>query len=139
MFQRRMLIVASRLHNVQLCAPKIFQQQQLRQQQEDATNTVVEASLAPRQQQRLAKTLSESDALAALCTKHKKSLQTQQLSLIAKIRKNFIYLAFLLYLLAGTLFYMFDPGNELPGVLAYFEAITIGFSVGLAPKDPNYL
>lgn len=48
-------------------------------------------------------------------------------------------MAFLLYLAAGTLFYAYDPGNEVYGILAYYQAITIGFSVGLGTKDPNFL
>jgi hypothetical protein len=42
-------------------------------------------------------------------------------------------------LLVGTLFYMFDRGNEVHGILAYYQAITIGFSVGLGTKDPDFM
>jgi hypothetical protein len=67
-----------------------------------------------------------------------KSIQKSQ-SCMDKLRRNFIYVAFVLYLLVGTLFYMYDPGNEVHGILAYYQAITIGFSVGLGTKDPAFM
>jgi hypothetical protein len=38
----------------------------------------------------------------------------------------------------SELVYCLSPGNPLSVIDGYFELITIGYSVGLAPRDPNY-
>ena len=149
MFQRRMIQVASRLQNTQLHAPQLFSSQKKQQQpdhpqhgdaQGDATAigqggdgaiATERISNFSRQQAKI-----EFDTIAL--NLRNKSL-THRRTFFNKIRQHFIYWVFLLYLLAGTLFYMFDPGNEVHGILAYYQAITIGFSVGLGTKDPSFL
>eukprot|EP00804_Cyclotella_cryptica_P015481 CCRYP_003534-RB/>CCRYP_003534-RB protein AED:0.38 eAED:0.39 QI:0/0.75/0.8/1/0.75/0.6/5/448/492 len=50
-------------------------------------------------------------------------------------------LAFLLYLTIGTLYYDLSPANgvDIKGVLGFYQSISIGFSIGLSPRDPNYI
>jgi len=156
MFQRRMLMVASRLQNTQLHAPKLFsfndkeQQQQQQQQQgsaqEQQQNNVEEGM--PNHNQRGGsgnrnnhggrRGGGDFDTLAMSLRNITRRKERRQ-SLLNKLRQNMIYVAFLLYLLTGILFYMYDPGNEVRGILAYYQAITIGFSVGLGTKDPDFV
>mmetsp|Transcript_39144 Transcript_39144/g.57756 ORF Transcript_39144/g.57756 Transcript_39144/m.57756 type:complete len:508 (-) Transcript_39144:6-1529(-) len=131
MFQRRMILVANRLPNAQLKAPQLFskkkQQQQQQQEQPPATTS------------NNGDTTTDFDAIALNLRNKSRSSHQRTQSCLNKIRRNFIYVAFVLYLLVGTLFYMYDPGNEVHGVLAYYQAITIGFSVGLGTKDPTFV
>jgi len=60
-------------------------------------------------------------------------------SILASLKHNDIYISFIIYIVIGTLFYTFDKGNELSGILGFYQSITIGYSVGLGSKDPNYL
>lgn len=46
--------------------------------------------------------------------------------------------SFVVYIGLGWLVYCLSPGNRLSVIDGYFESITIGYSVGLAPRDPNY-
>ena len=62
------------------------------------------------------------------------------------LRRYRSIISFIVYLLVGTLFYQFHPGNEAhtgqpppQGVLGFYQAITIGYSVGLGSKNPDYL
>lgn len=61
-----------------------------------------------------------------------------------KKRKNIskathlLTLAFILYLACGTLFYALDHGNRLPLALAFFQSVSIGYSVGMSPKYSSY-
>jgi hypothetical protein len=148
MFQRRMLIVASRLQNANLHAPRLFslskkqqeEEGQPTQQQQDGSTTATigqSGGITERINKLGARTNVVDFDTIAINLKNK-SIKHKQ-SCINKIRRNFIYIAFLLYLLVGTLFYMFDRGNEVHGILAYYQAITIGFSVGLGTKDPDFM
>lgn len=151
MFQRRMLIVASRLQNANLHAPRLFslsKKQQEEGQQDgqvgSTTATIGQSGgiterankLGLRQTNAATSATIDFDTIAI--NLKNKSIKHKQ-SCINKIRRNFIYIAFLLYLLVGTLFYMYDKGNEVHGILAYYQAITIGFSVGLGTKDPDFM
>lgn len=118
MFQRRMLLVASRLRNVQLSRPG-----QLRR----ASQTT------PPQREEEQKHDHEN-----LFQSLRLSAESKRARAKARFQANFLYLSFGIYLLGGTLFYKFDRNNQLNGILAFYESITIGFSVGLSPKDPNY-
>jgi hypothetical protein len=142
MFQRRMLLVASRLQNANLTAPKLFSLKKDNeepipppQQQDGSTTTIGHSGGITERINNVSATL-DFDTIA-LNLKNK-SIQKSQ-SCMDKLRRNFIYVAFVLYLLVGTLFYMYDPGNEVHGILAYYQAITIGFSVGLGTKDPAFM
>ena len=152
MFQRRMLMVASRLQNTQLHAPKLFsftnkeqQQQGSAQEQQQQQQNNVEVRISNHNQQRnnhhgRRRNGDNFDTLAMSLRNitHRKERQRRQ-SILNKLRQNIIYIVFLLYLLTGILFYMYDPGNEVRGILAYYQAITIGFSVGLGTKDPDFV
>lgn len=148
MFQRRVLMVASRLQNTQLSAPKLFsftnkEQQQdsaQEQQQQQQQNNVEEgiSNLNQRGNHHGRRRGGDFDTLA-LSLRNRTRKQHRRQSLLNKLRQNYIYVVFLLYLLTGILFYMNDPGNEMGVILAYYQAITIGFSVGLGTKDPDFL
>ena len=155
MFQRRMLMVASRLQNTQLSAPKLFSYTNKEQQQQDEDS----AQEQQQQQNNVEEGMSnlnqrgggdsgnrnnhgrrrgDFDTLAMSLRNRTRKQQRRQ-SLLNKLRQNYIYVVFLLYLLTGILFYMYDPGNEMGVILAYYQAITIGFSVGLGTKDPDFV
>ena len=142
MFQRRMLIVASRLQNTQLSAPKLFSFTNKEQQEQQQNN--VEEGMSNHNQRGVnhdgRRGGGDFDTLAMSLRNitRRKERQRRQ-SLLNKLRQNIIYIAFLLYLFIGILFYMYDPGNEVRGILAYYQAITIGFSVGLGTKDPDFV
>ena len=141
MFQRRMLMVASRLQNTQLHAPKLFSFTNKQQQQQQQNN--VEEGMSNHNQRGVnhhGRRGGDFDTLAMSLRNitRRKERQRRQ-SLLIKLRQNIIYIVFLLYLLTGILFYMYDPGNEVRGILAYYQAITIGFSVGLGTKDPDFV
>jgi hypothetical protein len=145
MFQRRMLMVASRLQNTQLHAPKLFpftnkEQQQHGSAQEQQQNNVEEGMSNHNQRgnHHGRKGGGDFDTLAMSLRNITRRKERRQ-SLLNKLRQNMIYIVFLLYLLTGILFYMYDPGNEVRGILAYYQAITIGFSVGLGTKDPDFV
>ena len=155
MFQRRMLMVASRLQNTQLSAPKLFsftnkeQQQQdedSAQEQQQQQNNVEEGMSNLNQRgggdsgnrNNHGRRRGDFDTLAMSLRNRTRKQQRRQ-SLLNKLRQNYIYVVFLLYLLTGILFYMYDPGNEMGVILAYYQAITIGFSVGLGTKDPDFV
>ena len=163
MFQRRMIIVANRLQNTQLHAPQLFSRKK-KQQQQPPTNENQPPTFQHNDAQDDSANIELGDADGGAITTErinnfssphqqtkidfdtialnlrKKSLNRQRTqSFLNKIRRHFIYVVFVLYLLVGTLFYMYDPGNEVDGVLAYYQAITIGFSVGLGTKDPEFL
>ena len=155
MFQRRMLMVASRLQNTQLSAPKLFsftnkeqqQQQDSAQEQQQQQNNVEEGMSnlnqrgggdGNRNNHGRRRRRGDFDTLAMSLRNRTRKQQRRQ-SLLNKLRQNYIYVVFLLYLLTGILFYMYDPGNEMGVILAYYQAITIGFSVGLGTKDPDFV
>ena len=149
MFQRRMLMVASRLQNTQLSAPKLFsftnkEQQQQGSAQEQQQQNNVEEGMSNHNQRgvnnhgRRGGDNFDTLAMSLRNITRRKERQRRQ-SILNKLRQNIIYIAFLLYLLIGILFYMYDPGNEVRGILAYYQAITIGFSVGLGTKDPDFV
>ncbi|KAL7517529.1 hypothetical protein ACHAWX_002448 [Stephanocyclus meneghinianus] len=52
-----------------------------------------------------------------------------------------LHLAFLLYLTIGTVYFDYSPANgvDIKGVLGFYQAISIGFSIGLSPRDPDYI
>ena len=52
--------------------------------------------------------------------------------------KWMLLFSFVAYIGLGWLVYCLSPGNRLSVIDGYFESITIGYSVGLAPRDPNY-
>jgi hypothetical protein len=140
-----MLIVASRLQNAQLSAPKLFSMnkrddpQQDAQQQQGESSTIVDQGgerVIERIYNNYGRQVSDFDTIAH--NLKNKSIRHRQ-TFLAKIRRHFIYIAFVVYLLIGTLFYMYDPGNEVHGILAYYQAITIGFSVGVGTKDPTFV
>mmetsp|Transcript_5987 Transcript_5987/g.12734 ORF Transcript_5987/g.12734 Transcript_5987/m.12734 type:complete len:528 (+) Transcript_5987:176-1759(+) len=149
MIQRRMILVASRLPNAQLKAPQLFSKKKQQQEQPPATpstdgdTTTIEQgggiSTERRNNFSRQQATKDFDTIALNLRKKSRSSHQRTQSCLNKIRRNFIYVAFFLYLLVGTLFYMYDPGNEVHGVLAYYQAITIGFSVGLGTKDPTFV
>ena len=113
--------------------------QQDAQQQQGESSTVVDQGgerVTERIYNNYGRQVSDFDTIAH--SLKNKSIRHRQ-TLLAKIQRNFIYIAFVVYLLIGTLFYMYDPGNEVHGILAYYQAITIGFSVGLGTKDPTFV
>ena len=142
MFQRRMIQVASRLQNTQLTAPKLFSSKKKQQQPDpqQGDNTTIErgdGAITTERINNVSRQQTKIDFNTIALNLRKKSLTNRRL--LDKLRQNFIYVVFVLYLVAGTLFYMFDPGNEVHGILAYYQAITIGFSVGLGTKNPNFV
>ena len=151
MFQRRMIQVASRLQNAQLSSPQLFSRKQQRAdpqqdgEQEGDTTTIGWGDGATERINNVSDQQSKIDfntiALNLRNRSLKKHQRRQSIRFLKNIRRKnyFIYVVFLLYLAAGTLFYAYDPGNEVYGILAYYQAITIGFSVGLGTKDPNFL
>lgn len=64
-------------------------------------------------------------------------------SLLKCLNSYRLSISFFVYLLVGSLFFDFNPGKgegESPsGIDGYYQAITIGYSVGLAPRNPLYL
>lgn len=151
MFQRRMLIVASRLQNTQLHAPKLFsftkkeqQQQQQGSAQEQQQNNVEEGMSNLNQRGGSGNRNNHGRRgggdfeTLAMSLRNRTRRKDRRQSFLHKLRQNMIYVAFLLYLLTGILFYRYDPGNEVRGILAYYQAITIGFSVGLGTKNPDF-
>ena len=52
--------------------------------------------------------------------------------------KWMLIVSFVAYIGLGWLVYCLSPGNRLSVIDGYFESITIGYSVGLAPRDPYY-
>ena len=74
-----------------------------------------------------------------------KSLKTQR-SCFQRLKRNGIHFAFVVYLLVGTTWYALDRKNKGMSstaaskfIMGYYESITIGFSVGLGTKDPDYV
>ena len=71
------------------------------------------------------------------------------LSLLQRVHYHRLSIAFVSWIGCGTLFYAFTKGvpiadgipavGPLSGIEAFFEAVTIGYSVGLAPRNPDYL
>jgi hypothetical protein len=52
---------------------------------------------------------------------------------------RYVLFAYLVvYIGVGWTVFTLSPGNELTVIDGYFEAITIGWSVGLAPRNPTY-
>ncbi|KAL3806752.1 hypothetical protein ACHAXA_006778 [Cyclostephanos tholiformis] len=47
-------------------------------------------------------------------------------------------LSLVLYIAFGWAVYCLAPGNRLSAIDGYFESITIGYSVGMAPRNPLY-
>ena len=63
---------------------------------------------------------------------------------ISRILRRYAHIiCFFVYLFVGTLFYNIHPGNGAgsspSGVLGFYQSILIGFSVGLSPRDPDYM
>ncbi len=159
MFQRRMILVANRLQNSQLHAPQLFSKKKRQQQPTDENQTPAsqnddddddvqghtnEGAITTERINNIRSipqptTKIDFDTIALHLRKKSLNHQQRTQSLLNKLRRHFIYVVFLLYLLVGTLFYMFDPNNAVHGILAYYQAITIGFSVGLGTKDPNFV
>ncbi|KAL7469040.1 hypothetical protein ACHAXS_009283 [Conticribra weissflogii] len=83
--------------------------------------------------------LSEFDALSL-----RKKADTAGRPIWNFVKKRKSPLSFALYLSVGTVFYHYDEGNGAwvprPNAIhGFFEAVTIGYSVGLSPKNPDYL
>ncbi len=146
MFQRRMLIVASRLQNATLTAPAIFsrneinkesgqQQPPISAEENDEVFTTGDNNANINQDSSLHKASLQFDILSI---KLRNKTAAHSRPILAYLQHNFKYWSFILYLVVGTVFYMYDPGNGLTFVLAFYEAITIGYSVGLGTKDPDY-
>jgi hypothetical protein len=147
-----MIQVASRLQNAQLSSPQLFSRKQQRAdpqqdgEQEGDTTTIGRGDGATERINNVSidqqsKIDFNTIALNLRNRSLKKHQRRQSIRFLKNIRRKnyFIYVVFLLYLAAGTLFYAYDPGNEVYGILAYYQAITIGFSVGLGTKDPTFL
>ena len=63
-----------------------------------------------------------------------------------RVKRNSIHVAFVVYLLVGMGVYATDIRNTgalgsvaSRVIMGYYESITIGFSVGLGTKDPDYV
>ena len=65
-----------------------------------------------------------------------------------RVKRNSIHVAFVVYLLIGVVAYATDKKNlgahpygsvGTRVIMGYYESITIGFSVGLGTKDPDYV
>ena len=65
-----------------------------------------------------------------------------------RVKRNSVHVAFVVYLLIGVVAYATDKKNlgahpygsaGTRVIMGYYESITIGFSVGLGTKDPDYV
>ena len=166
MFQRHMIIVANRLQNAQLTAPKLFSSSSRKKKKPDAEDVVVvdeennnsdddsqnggAAEASPNEK---ATTGGIGDTIQAKLKDYDtvafelriKSLKAHR-SLLQYIKHNSIYLAFWVYLAVGTIFYStYDNKNGAANTVGsrvihgYYESITIGFSVGLGTQDATYM
>lgn len=170
MFQRRMILVANRLQNAQLTAPKLFSSSKKKSQaasdaDDDAVDNNGDADAAAADEENVAQssrsmiekaTTTASTAIKSSVSALKdfdtlafqlrnKSLQTRR-TFYQKLKRNAIHLSFLVYLAVGTTYYSFDRNNQgisnspaSHAIMGYYESITVGFSVGLGTKDPNYM
>ena len=156
MFQRRCLIVARRMQNAHLTAPNLSGPKRNEEERGGADHdTEGEEGGASggdidrrpgRNNNNLPRASSDEEvdtdalfrSLTSIALKNE-TIEAETISMTSRLRISMTYLSFFLYLFFGTLYYMYDPGNELDGMLAFYEAITTGFSVGLSPKDPDYV
>ena len=79
----------------------------------------------------------------------KSGCQRLSRSLLRRVHYHRLSIAFVSWIGFGTLFYAFAKGvpvadgipavGPLSGIEAFYEAVTIGYSVGLAPRNPDYL
>jgi hypothetical protein len=171
MFQRRMILVANRLQNAQLTAPKLFSSSKKKKQaasnaDDDAVDNNGDAAAVAADEENVAAQSSRSMIEKATTTAstaikssvsalkdfdtlafqlRNKSLQTRR-NFYQRLKRNAIHLSFLVYLAVGTAYYALDRNNQgmqnTPGshaIMGYYESITVGFSVGLGTKDPNYM
>lgn len=132
MFQRRMIIVASQLRNAQLSPPQCFRRRKPHQQDdEDERRPTIDAQLQSiRNLNKRKHRLSITEGL--------ESATTSTIPILRCLKKNRMSLSFILYVVIGTLFYSLEHNNRQSAILGFYEAITIGYSVGLGPKDLNY-
>ena len=169
MFQRRMILVANRLQNAQLTAPKLFSSKKKSQAATGADDDAVdnngdaaaadEENVAAEQSSRSMiekATTTASTAIKSSVSALKdfdtlafqlrnQSLQTRR-NCYQKLKRNAIHVSFLVYLAVGTVYYSLDRHNQgiqnTSGshfIMGYYESMTVGFSVGLGNKDPNYM
>ena len=164
-----MILVANRLQNAQLTAPKLFSSSKAATGADDddavdnngdtaaAAPVADEENVAQSSRSMIEKaTTTASTAIKSSVSALKdfdtlafqlrnKSLQTRR-NCYQKLKRNAIHVSFLVYLAVGTAYYSLDRHNQgiqnTSGshfIMGYYESMTVGFSVGLGNKDPNYM
>ena len=148
MFQRRMILVASRLRNTQL-SPKFTRTTKAANQTRDDNineegdyeETSTHRRSVDEQLQSICNVNSRRSIheTADLQQQSKHILSTICTKSIHVIKQNSMSISFVLYIALGTLFYTFvDDSNDLKSSHGFYQALSIGFSVGLSPRNANY-
>ena len=129
---------------MRMVKPKLFRHSHRQKQKGDEEGGLEENSedqlpLPPVSATSMEPDLTIIDGLALNKTKYDANNSSSLLRRYAHIISFFVYIS------VGTLFYDLHPGNGAyqgpspSGVLGFYEAITIGYSVGLSPKNPDYV
>mmetsp|Transcript_23346 Transcript_23346/g.48796 ORF Transcript_23346/g.48796 Transcript_23346/m.48796 type:complete len:488 (-) Transcript_23346:81-1544(-) len=141
----RITIEAGRLQNLRTARPQIHLGPHHNQPQTGDQNRAAHTDSPPNNHNTQRSTsishndISEFDALAL-----RKKADTAGRPIWDFIKRRRSPLSFALYLSVGTVFYHYDEGNGAwvprPNAIhGFYEAVTIGYSVGLSPKNPDYL
>jgi len=143
-----MILVASRLRNTQL-SPKFNRTTKTADQSGD-DNINEEGDYEETSTHRR----SVDEQLQSICNVNSRrsihetaDLQQQSKTFISTIctksihviKSNSMSISFVLYIALGTLFYTFvDDTNDVRSSHGFYQALSIGYSVGLSPRNANY-
>jgi len=144
-----MILVASRLRNTQL-SPKFTRTTKAAAHQNGDDHISEEGEYEETSTHRR----SVDEQLQSICNVNSRrsihetaDLQQQSKNFISNIctksihviKQNSMSISFILYIALGTLFYTFvDDSNDLKSSHGFYQALSIGFSVGLSPRNANY-